>query len=76
MNEWLALCFIKSIIKRASITALVVGTILIVINHGDTILYGQVDSNRLFKIALTVCVPYINLCCFKRLHNLSALLHE
>ena len=59
MREFFELCFSRSIIKRASLTALVVGTILIVINHGDALIRGQVDANRLFKITLTVCVPYI-----------------
>ncbi|MCI0553235.1 MAG: nitrate/nitrite transporter NrtS [Anaerolineae bacterium] len=59
MKEFIALCFTKPVIKRASLTALVVGTILIVINHGDALIRGQMDANRLFKIILTVCVPYI-----------------
>lgn len=59
MKEFLALCFTRRIVKRASVTALAVGAILIVINHGDALLSGQVDINRLFKIILTVFVPYI-----------------
>ena len=59
MREFLSLCFTKRIVKRASLTALVVGATLIVINHGDALLSGQVDINRLFKIILTVLVPYI-----------------
>lgn len=59
MKEFLALCFTKNIVKRASITALVVGTILIAINHGDALLSGQVDTSRLLKITLTIFVPYI-----------------
>ncbi|MCH2282673.1 MAG: nitrate/nitrite transporter NrtS [SAR324 cluster bacterium] len=37
-------------------TALVVGTILATINHGDVILKGE--SINYFKILLTYCVPY------------------
>lgn len=59
MKEFLALCFTKRIVKRAGITALVVGAILIIINHGDVLLSGQVDTSRLLKIILTVFVPYI-----------------
>lgn len=51
--------FYKGIIKRAGLTTLVVGAMLILINHGDALLSGQVDVNRLFKIILTVFVPYI-----------------
>ncbi len=59
MKEFIALCITKPVIKRASLTALVVGAILIIINHGDALLRGQVDANRLFKIILTVFVPYL-----------------
>lgn len=59
MREFLVLCFTSSIAKRASVTALVVGAILIIINHGDALISGQIDTNRLFKIILTVFVPYI-----------------
>ena len=59
MKEFFALCFTKPIVKRASLTALVVGAILIIINHGDALISGQVGVDRLFKIILTVCVPYI-----------------
>ena len=59
MREFITLCFTKSIAKRASVTALVVGTILVVINHGDALLRGQLDASRLFKIVLTMFVPYM-----------------
>ncbi len=42
--------------KKAFLTALVVGTILTAINHGDTIVIG--DWPPLLKVVLTYCVPY------------------
>ncbi|MBL4768776.1 MAG: nitrate/nitrite transporter NrtS [Rhodobacteraceae bacterium] len=42
--------------KKAFLTALVVGTILTLINHGDQIFQGHMPS--LTKVALTYCVPY------------------
>lgn len=42
--------------RKAAATALVVGTLLTAINHGDTILTGQFPP--LLKILLTYCVPY------------------
>jgi len=59
MKIWLTLCFTKSVMKRASWTALIVGTILILINHGNAILNGEVDLTRIFQMCLTVTVPYI-----------------
>ena len=42
--------------KKAIMTALVVGTILTTINHGDVILAG--NPPVFLKIILTYCVPY------------------
>ncbi|MGI9363604.1 MAG: nitrate/nitrite transporter NrtS [Rhizobiaceae bacterium] len=42
--------------KKAFFTALVVGTILTTINHGDLIVDGTFPP--IWKIALTYCVPY------------------
>lgn len=42
--------------KKAFLTALVVGTVLTVINHGDVILKD--DWPPLLKVLLTYCVPY------------------
>lgn len=47
-----------SVVKRAIKYALVVGTILIAINHSDAILRGEVDAPRLLRMVLTVFVPY------------------
>ncbi|HJM94372.1 MAG TPA: nitrate/nitrite transporter NrtS [Alphaproteobacteria bacterium] len=42
--------------KKAFLTALVVGTILTMINHGDVFLAG--GAPPLLKVVLTYCVPY------------------
>ena len=42
--------------KKAILTALVVGSILISINHGDIIVDGSMPAS--WKIILTYCVPY------------------
>jgi hypothetical protein len=59
MKLWLTLCFTKPVMKRAFWTALIVGTILILINHGNAILKGEVDLTRIFQMCFTVIVPYI-----------------
>tara|TARA_A100001011_G_scaffold189292_1_gene197779 strand:- start:211 stop:465 length:255 start_codon:yes stop_codon:yes gene_type:complete len=43
--------------KKAFITCLIVGSILTLINHGDTILYQERNPNY-FKVILTYIVPY------------------
>ena len=42
--------------KHALVTSVVVGTILVAINHGDTILAGHMPPY--LKIVLTYLVPY------------------
>ena len=46
------------VVRRALLFAVVVGSILIAINHGDALLAGDVDGRRLLKMGLTVIVPY------------------
>lgn len=42
--------------KKAFLTALVVGSILTTINHGDLLMAGELPT--IWKIPLTFCVPY------------------
>jgi hypothetical protein len=48
----------REIIRRALITAAVVGTILAAINHGPEIVTFSLNSRRLWQIGLTFLVPY------------------
>ena len=59
MKIWLTLCFSKPVIKRASWTALIVGAVLILINHGSAIAKGEVNQSRVLQMCLTVMVPYV-----------------
>ena len=54
--DFFELAFSDGTPQKAVMTALVVGTILAIINHGDFILKGE--SINYFKILLTYCVPY------------------
>jgi hypothetical protein len=58
MSDWLRLALDGAVVRRALRTAVWVGSILIAINHGDALLRGDVDGARLFRICLTVLVPY------------------
>ena len=55
-NNFFRLAFGDGTPKKALMTALVVGSILTTINHGDVILKGE--SINFFKILLTYCVPF------------------
>ncbi len=59
MPDWLQLCLSRPVMGRAVSVALIVGGILLAINHGDAILRGQIDQDRAVKMILTVCVPYL-----------------
>lgn len=52
------IAFSRTVVKRAARIALVVGTVLAVINHGDRLIQGDLNWNTLLKILLTFCVPY------------------
>ena len=48
----------KEILIRSSKVALVVGTILGLINHGDAIVAGTLTIESTIKIAVSYCVPF------------------
>ena len=49
----------RPIVRKAAQTALVVGTVLTVINQGDALLNHHVTAALLWKIPLTYAVPYL-----------------
>ena len=58
MKRWLELATTRPVVVRALKFAVIVGAILIGINHGDAILGGEIDASRMAKMVLTVFVPY------------------
>lgn len=59
IRSWWKLATSRAVVKRAMTYAVVVGAILITINHSDAILSGDVGAGPLLRMALTVMVPYI-----------------
>lgn len=57
-KEWLDIACRRSIVMRGLKYGAVVGSILILINHGNAIVEGTVDSTRIVQMILTVLVPY------------------
>jgi hypothetical protein len=57
-ERFLALALSSRVVRRALLYAVVVGTVLIAINHGDALLAGDVSAGRWWKMGLTVLVPY------------------
>jgi hypothetical protein len=59
MRNWLRLAFSGSVVRRGLKFAVIVGAILIAINHGDALLAGEITAGRTLRMALTVAVPYL-----------------
>ena len=57
-NGFLRLAARSDVVTRAARTALLVGFILIAINHGDALLSANVGPMQVGKMLLTVLVPY------------------
>jgi hypothetical protein len=57
-RSWLADALRADVVRRSLRVALVVGALLVAINHGDHLLAGAVSASGWLKIALTFLVPY------------------
>lgn len=47
------------LLRRSLIAALVVGTIITLLNQGDTLLLGRWNNTLYWKIPLSYCVPFL-----------------
>jgi hypothetical protein len=56
--QWLEIARQRSVVRRAFTMAAIVAPILILINHSDAIMRGDISPARLFRMALTFFVPY------------------
>ena len=57
-NVWLKTACSRPIRKRALRVAIIVGSILVAINHGDALIQGDVGNSQMIKMLLTYFVPY------------------
>ena len=57
-ESWLAVALRRDIVARSVRIALVVGSLLALINHGERIVSGSLDSGAVVKICLTYLVPF------------------
>lgn len=56
--RWFSIALRSSIVSRSIKIALVVGSILALLNHGDKIFSGQLAPTDVYKIMITYFVPY------------------
>ena len=57
MNFW-QVALERSVLLRGFRVAVVVGSILIAVNHWDVLLYGPVTGINIFQMMLTPLVPF------------------
>lgn len=58
IREWIHIAGRRQVVIRGLKYGLIVGSILIVINHGNAIIEGTIDSTRAIQMILTMFVPY------------------
>jgi hypothetical protein len=58
MRNFLRLATSRNVVRRALSYAVIVGAVLIAINHGDALARGQLGPARHLKMGLTLLVPY------------------
>ncbi len=59
MKQRLNIACQPKVIRTATRFALIVGPILVAINHGDAIISGSMHTETWLKSGLTMIVPYI-----------------
>ena len=59
LKNWFSLATQKKTVLRALKVAIVVGSLLMLINHGDIIVTGDIQLTHLWKILLTYVVPFL-----------------
>ena len=57
-GRWLSFALRRDVVARSTRVALLVGTILALINHGGRLLAMDLDGEAALKILLTYLVPY------------------
>ncbi|MEK6251008.1 MAG: nitrate/nitrite transporter NrtS [Actinomycetota bacterium] len=59
MREALQICLRREHLRQTVKIALIVGTILFLINQADVVLGGDATATTWLKVSLSYCVPFI-----------------
>ena len=57
-QSWLQVATRQEVVARSLKVSMLVGTILVGINHGDVLLGAGLSSEMVWKVPLTYMVPY------------------
>jgi len=58
MHRWILLAVTPGVVRRSLCVSLVVGSVLVLINHGDALVRADITPLCLMKMVLTYAVPY------------------
>ena len=72
LQRWFHLARSAGIVRRAIKVSLVVGTLLVIINHAPALWRGDFNPFRMFQMGLTYIVPY----CVATWSSVAALLER
>ena len=59
LTPWLILATRRTVVRRAVVIAFFVGTVLALINHGDSMLAGAMSGLNWGQVLVTYLVPYM-----------------
>ncbi len=59
MSDWIRVATSKSVVRRSLKYGAIVGSVLVTINRGDSILRAELGQGELVRIGLTMLVPYL-----------------
>jgi hypothetical protein len=62
MRSWLRAAGERSVLRRAVVSAVVVGVLLTLVNHGPQLAHGEASAGLIAQVALTVMVPFLVSC--------------
>ena len=59
VRVWLAIATSAPVVRRSLVACVLVGTILVAINHGEGLVHGRIDPIKVAQVALTFLVPFV-----------------
>ena len=72
MSRWYEVALSGTVIRRSLGYAVVVGGMLVAINHGDVLLAGDFTKVQWFKVLITPLVPYL-VCTFSSVQAMCSM---
>ena len=59
MRDWVHAASERSVLRRATISCILVGVLLTAVNHGPQLARGELDAGLAAQVGLTMLVPFV-----------------